>query len=137
MSLSIRYALTLLLGSLSASVCASPSNNSSVVSPHELLRILMGLIFVLFIIALLSWIVKRLNAVQLGSSKGFESIGSMTLGPKEKMNLVKVGERYLLVGVGSGSINLLCDFGSQKPEGFEPQDKSSFTQIFKSAVGKA
>ncbi len=137
MILAMRNLLTLILSLISTSVLALPQGSPNVISQNELVRVITGLLIVLLIIIVLSWIVKRLHGVHLGTSKGFESIGSMTVGPKEKVMLLKVGERYLLMGVGSGSVNLICDFGTERPEGFNPEDKPTFAQVLKSAVGKS
>lgn len=137
MSYMMRYLITSILWFFSTSVMALPPGSSSVITQSELMRVITGLLVVLLIIVILSWFVKRLHGVHLGSSKGFESIGSMTLGPKEKIMMVKVGERYLLMGVGSGSVSLLCDFGDKRPDGFNTENKPSFSQILKSAVRKA
>lgn len=57
----------------------------SVLNHGELMRIVMGLLLVLLLIIALSWVVKRLHGIQMGSAKGFQSIASMILGPKEKL----------------------------------------------------
>ncbi|HFD2303859.1 TPA: FliO/MopB family protein, partial [Legionella pneumophila] len=75
--------------------------------------------------------------VNFTSSKGFQTVASMILGPKEKVVLLKIGDRYLLIGVGAYSINLICDFGNQLPEGFDADQKSSFADVLKSAIGKS
>ncbi|MFT4059584.1 MAG: flagellar biosynthetic protein FliO [Legionella sp.] len=108
-----------------------------VITQSELTRVVLGLLSVLVLIMLLSWLIKRLQNVNLGSSKGFQSIASMILGPKEKIMLVKVGTKYLLLGLGSGQIRLLYDFGEELPSGFEPINKPSFAELFKSTVVKS
>lgn len=136
----IKYTLrfiTLAFIFMSTAAFALPPDNANVISHSELIRVITGLLLVLGIIVLLSWLLKKLHGVNLATAKGFESIGSMTLGPKEKMMLVKVGGRYMLVGVGSGSVNLLYDYGKQLPEGFDPQNKPTFAELLKSAVGKS
>ena len=115
---------------------ALPAEHSNLISHNELMRVIMGLLSVLLIIICLSWIVKRLNIVKFSSSKGFQSIASMTLGPKEKIILLRVGDRYLLMGLGSSTVNLLYDFGEQLPPGFESENKPAFADFLKSAVGK-
>ena len=75
--------------------------------------------------------------VKLSSSKGFQSIATMTLGPKEKIMMLKVGERYLLMGVAAASITILHDFGEQLPQGFDPDNKATFGELLKSAVRKS
>jgi flagellar protein FliO/FliZ len=109
----------------------------TVLNHSELVKILTGLLLVLFIIILLSWLVKRFNVIQLSSSKGFEVIASMMLGPKEKIMVLKVGQRYLLIGVGVASVNTLYDFGEHLPADFKIENKSSFAELLKSAVRKS
>ncbi|HAT8315274.1 TPA: flagellar biosynthetic protein FliO [Legionella pneumophila] len=123
--------------SLISSVGWSSTLSPNTISYGELIRIISGLLFVLFIIIFLSWIVKRMHRVNFTSSKGFQTVTSMILGPKEKVVLLKIGDRYLLIGVGSYSINLICDFGNQLPEGFDADQKSSFADVLKSAIGKS
>ncbi|HAU1150525.1 TPA: flagellar biosynthetic protein FliO [Legionella pneumophila] len=129
--------LTFLSLSLISTVVWSSSLSSNAISHGELIRIISGLLFVLFIIIFLSWIVKRMHKVSITSSKGFQTVASIILGPKEKVVLLKIGDRYLLVGVGSSSINLICDFGNQLPVGFDADHKSSFADVLKSAIGKS
>ncbi|MGL6028599.1 MAG: flagellar biosynthetic protein FliO [Legionella sp.] len=120
---------------LPGAVCAASSAEAiNVLSRAELLRIIGGLLFVLLIILALSWLVKRLNVVQLASAKGFHSIATMTLGPKERVTLLKVGERHLLLGLAAGSVSLLYDFGTELPQGFDKQEKAGFAQLLKSAM---
>ena len=106
----------------------------SVVSGGELLRIALGLLAVIALIILLSWIIKRINHSGLKLGGQFEIIGAMTLGAREKLLLVKVGERYLLLGLAQSSINLLHDFGETMPAGFQAGG-ATFGSFFKKAVG--
>ncbi|HAT1658233.1 flagellar biosynthetic protein FliO [Legionella pneumophila] len=129
--------LTFLSLSLISTVAWSSSLSPNTISHGELIRIISGLLFVLFIIIFLSWIVKRMHKASITASKGLQTIASMVLGPKERVVLLKTGDRYLLVGVSSYSINLLCDFGNQLPEGFDADHKSSFADVLKSAIGKS
>lgn len=115
--------------------CAATSPEAlNVISRAELLKIVGGLLCVLFIILLLSWVIKRLNLVQLASVKGFSSIATMTVGPKERVTLLKVGEQHLLLGVGAGAVTLLYDFGTELPQGFDLKEKTSFAHLLKSAM---
>jgi flagellar protein FliO/FliZ len=107
------------------------------ITQSELMRIILGLLSVLILILCLSWLVKRLQRVHLGSIRGFQTIASMILGPKEKIMLLKVGPRYLLLGFGSGHVTLLYDFGEELPTGFESMNKPSFAELLKKAVVKS
>ena len=130
-----RYFIALGFNLISTEALAIASSvPHSVISRGELMRVLTGLLIVVLIIVSLSWIIKRLNVVHLGSSKGFESIASMTLGPKEKVMLLRIGTRYLLIGVGASAVSTLCDFGEQLPDGFDNESKPSFAAILKSVA---
>lgn len=100
----------------------------------ELIRVVLGLLFILVLILILSWMVKRLHGMRIGSTKGFHTIASMILGPKEKITLLKVGSRYLLLGIGSGQVTLLYDFGEELPEGFYSTAKPSFAELLQSIM---
>ncbi len=69
------------------------------VCPYRLLRMVLGLFSVVLIILFLSWLIKKLNVVHVSSAKGLKAEASIMLGPKEKVVLLKAGERYLLLGV--------------------------------------
>lgn len=125
------------LGLISPVLCALPVENPNMITHGELTRVIGGLFLVLLIILILSWLVKRLQSVNLGSSKGFQSIASIHVGPKERLVLMKVSSRYLLMGVGTGTITLVYDFGEQLPAGFDGDNKPAFSELLKSAIGKS
>ncbi len=132
----VRLIISLFFLFISQLTFALPTDSTNLISRNELLRLITGLLVVLLIIVCLSWIVKRLNIVKLSTSKGFQSIASMTLGAKEKIILLKVGDRYLLIGVGASTVSTLHDFGEQLPLGFDAENKTTFAELLKSAVGK-
>ncbi|WP_051078193.1 flagellar biosynthetic protein FliO [Legionella shakespearei] len=121
---------------MSTVVCALPAESPNRITHGELTRVIGGLLLVLLIILVLSWLVKRLQGVNLGSAKGFQSIASIHLGPKERLVLMKVSSRYLLMGVSTGTITLIHDFGEQLPAGFDGENKPAFSELLKSAIGK-
>jgi flagellar protein FliO/FliZ len=121
--------------SVLAAAIAEPVSS---ISHGEMVRVVIGLIAVLLVIACLSWLLKRMNvAGYSGSAKGFQTIASMMLGPKERISLMKVGTRYLLLGMSAHHINFLYDFGEELPQGFEPDGKAGFSEVLKSALRKS
>ncbi|PJE16648.1 flagellar biosynthetic protein FliO [Legionella sp.] len=81
------------------------SSNTSALSNGELMRVLGGLLVVVAAIVLLSWLLRRLNGAKFANTNGFKIISCMSLGAREKIMLVRVGQRVLLLGVTSASIN--------------------------------
>ncbi len=129
--------VTILAVSLAyGSAIASPLNASGAIQQGDLMRMFSGLLLVLLIIVLLSLCIKKLQSWNVGSVKGFKTLAHLTLGSKERIILVKTGTRYLLLGVTSGSINVLCDYGEQMPEGFELGEQSKFVDILKNVQRK-
>lgn len=121
---------------VSSNVMALGSNPSSVITHEELLHVMGGLLLVLGVIVALSWLVKRVQGLNLGVTQGFRTLATTALGPKEKLMLVKVGDQHLLIGVGTSSVSLVYDFGKQLPEGFNLEPQMSFAQLFKSVARK-
>ncbi|MCC5016109.1 MULTISPECIES: flagellar biosynthetic protein FliO [unclassified Legionella] len=116
---------------------ATLSSNPAAISSGELMRVMGGLLLVVLVIVFLSWLLRRLNGTGLANTSGFKIIAYLNLGTREKIMLVKVGNRILLLGVASGSINTLHDFGEELPAGFEAESKASFTAFLKTALGKS
>ncbi|WP_141676659.1 flagellar biosynthetic protein FliO [Legionella jamestowniensis] len=116
---------------------ANNASKASSISNSELLRVMSGLLLVVGVIVLLSWLLRRLNNAGLGNSNGFKVIASMSLGTREKIMLINTGNRFLLLGVTSGSINTLHDFGEELPVGFLSDTKTSFSEFLKTALGKS
>lgn len=106
------------------------------ISAHEALKVILGLLLVLALITAFAWVVKKLHLHSYASNRGISVLSSLSLGPKEKIMLIKAGERYLLVGVGSASINSLIDYGTTEPLGFPGMETPSFKDLMKSALRK-
>lgn len=126
--------LTTLIWPISSWSAPAISGNYAAVTGSELLKISVALLFIVLLIIFLSWIIKRLNRANSGANSSMSILACTNLGMKEKMVLVKVGSRILLVGVAAGSVNTLCDFGEQLPEGFSSEGKKQFADLFKNAL---
>jgi flagellar protein FliO/FliZ len=130
----MRYCIAFFLYFITSLCRAEATVITSGLNHSELSKMLTGLLLVLCLILILSWFIKRFNVVQLSSSKGFELVATMMIGPKEKITLIKAGDRYLLIGIGSGSVTTLHDFGDQLPHGFTQEHKPSFAAVLKTVV---
>lgn len=113
------------------------AKGSSTLGGHEMLRLASGLLLVVLLIIVLAWIVRRLNQAGIGVSGAFRIMACSSLGPREKIMLVKAGERYLLLGVTSGSINTLHDFGEALPPGFQTETHNAFADLLKQVMRKS
>lgn len=91
------------------------ATGTPVVAPAEpaisaagsLLQVFIGLVAVLLLIAGTAWVAKRLGVTQGGSSSLLHVVSSASVGTRERVVVVEVGESWLVVGVAPGSVNAL------------------------------
>ena len=74
----------------------------------SLLQVFIGLVAVLLLIAGAAWMAKRLGVTQMGASNLLRVISSASVGTRERVVVVEVGESWLVVGVAPGSVNALA-----------------------------
>ncbi len=73
----------------------------------SLLQVFIGLVAVLLLIAGTAWLAKRLGVTQGGPSGLLRVVSSTSVGTRERVVVVEVGESWLVVGVAPGSVNAL------------------------------
>jgi flagellar protein FliO/FliZ len=62
------------------------------------------------------WAMRRLRPGSVvGNSRDCSVVRSLTLGPRERLLVVQVGARHLVIGVGSASVSLLCELDRPLP----------------------
>lgn len=81
-------------------------------------NMLLGLVAVLALIFGLAWITKRLRVRVPGMTDEMKIVEALTLGPREKLCIVVVDGKRLLLGVTQHSITLLnsCEDDKKKDE---------------------
>ena len=70
-----------------------------------LTQFVMGLLIVLLCIVVLAWLAKRFNHMQSSLDGSLKIIGGLSLGARERIVLVQVGDEQLLLGVAPGRVN--------------------------------
>ena len=69
---------------------------------------IFALLFIIAVLLGLAWALKRLGVTKVGNSNQFFKIISITtLGTREKIALVEIGETWLVLGMTASSINTL------------------------------
>ena len=79
----------------------------AVSSAGSLFQVFIGLVAVLLLIAGAAWLAKRLGVTQVGGSNLLRVVSSASVGTRERIVVVEVGESWLVVGVAPGSVNAL------------------------------
>lgn len=96
-----------------------------VTSTAGLIKWLLSTVAILGIIFVLAFVLKKSRLVQRTTGSSMTLIGQMAVGPKERLVQIKVGERYLLLGVTSQNVNLVADLSSDFAKEPQVKDKRS------------
>ncbi|MFN3715141.1 MAG: flagellar biosynthetic protein FliO [Thiobacillus sp.] len=95
-------ALLMVLPVLAHGADAGPSAAGS------LLQVFVGLVAVLGLIAATAWMAKRMGVARSGSSALLNVVGSASVGARERVVVLEIGDNWLVVGVGPGNVNALA-----------------------------
>ena len=70
-------------------------------------QVFLGLAFVVVAILAMAWLIKRTGFVNTRANGALKVVGGITLTQRERILLVQVGEKQLLLGVAPGRITTL------------------------------
>jgi flagellar protein FliO/FliZ len=91
----------------SAETVISPVIKTDPMSSSYIMQLILGLLVVVLCILALAWFAKKMNRFQSVTDGSFKIIGGISMGARERVVLLQVGEEQLLVGVSPGRINML------------------------------
>jgi flagellar protein FliO/FliZ len=85
-----------------ATVAAAPSASDS------LGRMVYGTVIVLLVIAAIAWVLRRVMPGQTMSQRGvIKQVGGLQLSPRERVVVLEVAGRWLVVGINAGQMTAL------------------------------
>lgn len=103
-------------------------------------HLLLGLGVVLALIVLSAWTYRRLARVPRGVSGALRVLGGLSMGARERVVLIQVGEEQLLLGVAPGRIQTLHVLGEPiqtvAPPGPGTPRDGGFAQRLAAAIGQ-
>lgn len=100
-----------------ANVAAAPSASDS------LGRMIYGTVIVLLVIAAIAWVLRRVLPGQTMAQRGvIKQVGGMQLSPRERVVVLEVAGRWLVVGINAGQMTAL---GEVDPPATEPTQEES------------
>ncbi len=73
----------------------------------SLVQLTLGMIVVLMLIVGIAWLLKRTGRFQTAAGADLRVLGGLSMGARERVVLLQVGETQLLVGVTPGSVTPL------------------------------
>lgn len=77
------------------------------VSSGDLMQWGVGLLFVLVLFFICVWAVRKMSGMTTGPGNQMRVVGGLTLGMREKIVLLEVGQKQLVLGITPGRIKTL------------------------------
>jgi len=115
----------------------APPAPPSATSAGSLGGALFALVLVVGLILLLSWLAKRVPGLGGGgvANPALRIVGSLALGPRDRLVVVEVGETQLLLGVGAGGTRTLHTLEQPLPT-TAAKSTPAFAQLLAQHFGK-
>lgn len=132
--------LTLLLlpSQILAQEAVSKQGSADAISSSSyLLKLSLGLVLVICLVFFLAWLVKKMHIVQNSNNGLINIISAISVGQRERIALIQVGDEQILIGLTQGRIDKLHTL--KKPvETMQPSTvaASSFQQKFQQLLNK-
>jgi flagellar protein FliO/FliZ len=116
---------------------AAPKQAARAVSSTDVASWGFGLVVVLAVFFLCVWGMRKLSGLTVGGTEKMRLIGGLTLGLREKVILLQVGKKQLILGVTPGRIETLLGLEGEdclQREESLPTPTESFAQKLAQAI---
>ncbi|WP_126453795.1 flagellar biosynthetic protein FliO [Sulfuriflexus mobilis] len=81
--------------------------NVEPVSGGTLAQVALGLLLVLCLILAVAWLLKRVGGFSVSGNGALKILGGLSMGARERVVLMQVGEEQILIGVSPGRVQTL------------------------------
>ena len=105
-------------------------------SEDQLIQVSLSLVVVLAVIYAVAWLVKRNRGIQGLTGLPMKTLAVLPMGVKEKIILIEVGGKQILLGMTAHNINTLASFDEpilvikdKNPKGFAERLKEIMSQV--------
>lgn len=120
-------------------IAAETGLTSSGVDSMAFVKMFVGLIVTIGVILLLAWLSRKTRLLHsFSSGHQIKTLASLSLTSREKLCLVEVGDKQILIGVAPGHVNQVHVFDEPIPLPETEQqsvESSAFADQFKQAMG--
>jgi flagellar protein FliO/FliZ len=134
---SILFTMLLIPGQIMAQQEADKPVAVDPVSSAYLIKLSFGLLVVVGLVFFLAWLVRKMQLVQSSNHGLIKIVSAISVGQRERIALIQVGEEQLLIGLTPGRIDKLHTL--QKAIQTDVQStpaSSSFQQKFQQLLNK-
>ncbi len=106
-------------------------------STGGLLQVLLGLVAVLALMAGAAWVLRRLGVHGAAAGNLVKVVGAASVGNRERVVVVEVGEQWIVVGVAPGRVNALSSMPRQEQPATPPRaTPNNFAGWLKQTIDK-
>ena len=100
---------------------AAPAASALPSAGGSVFTMLFGLIAVLALMAGVAWLFKRFGLTQnLSGNAAAKIIGGVSVGTRERVMVIEVGDQWIVVGVAPGRVNALATMPRQEHVAAQP-----------------
>ena len=103
--------------------------------PSQIFTVSLALGVSLLLVVACAWLMKRINNFSGLNTGVMKVVSVLPLGAKERLVLVQVGEKYMLLGTGGGEVNCLHVFDDLVSE-LEHKDETAFSKKIQEIISK-
>ena len=123
--------LLLVLAPFSAAAQATAPDSGAVV-----LRVAIGLLLILALIFACAWVARRFGlATRISGGANMKVVGSLALGPRDRIVMLDVGDTWLVVGINAGGMNTLHTLAAKTPMPMDEPPPDSFAHLLRRRLG--
>jgi len=122
------------LASIAEAVDQEPIQSIAPVGVPSVLGFGASLVLVIATILLVGWLYSRMQGGVVGTSNVINILASQSLGSKEKIVLVEVGSKQIVVGMTSSNLQTLHVFDEPVVSGAERSSNSAFAERLLTAI---
>ena len=107
----------------------------------SLVQTILSLGFVIALLVGLAWLLKRFGPKHITGGTKVKLVGALSVGARERILVVEVGEQWIVVGASPGRMNALATMPRQEVDenelaGAQPVPGANFAEWFKQTIEK-
>ncbi|MGZ3235963.1 MAG: flagellar biosynthetic protein FliO [Burkholderiaceae bacterium] len=99
---------------VSANAVAQPAPASTTTTAGNFFQVLLGLLVVLALMAAAAWSLKKFGVSKLTGNATVKVVGGVSVGNRERVLVIEVGDQWIVVGVAPGQVNALTTMPRQE-----------------------
>jgi flagellar protein FliO/FliZ len=107
------------------------------VSTSQYANLFLGLVAIIGFIFLVAWLLRRVGGVSTASASAMKIVAGLSLGSRDRVVLLQVGEKQILVGASPGNISLIHAFDEPAIEVESASSGSDFYRKLQASLNRS